>query len=119
MNLLQKPGDGCKEKRPDLYKIPGYFRDRFYIPDPATHTEIGIFNHPFKDMGERQVGEDISAAELFSREWQFLQGCHHIGGYIVVREHHSFRFAGRSEEHTSELQSRGHLVCRLLLEKKK
>src|SRR5690554_7088109 len=29
-------------------------------------------------------------------------------------EHH-----GRSEEHTSELQSRPHLVCRLLLEKKK
>src|SRR5437870_8115886 len=29
---------------------------------------------------------------------------------------HRFR---RSEEHTSELQSRGHLVCRLLLEKKK
>src|SRR2546422_3515122 len=27
--------------------------------------------------------------------------------------------AGRSEEHTSELQSRLHLVCRLLLEKKK
>src|SRR5690625_6237070 len=27
--------------------------------------------------------------------------------------------AKRSEEHTSELQSRGHLVCRLLLEKKK
>src|SRR5437870_9896127 len=36
----------------------------------------------------------------------------------------SFAFAvgrgdDRSEEHTSELQSRGHLVCRLLLEKKK
>src|SRR5439155_5539862 len=33
-----------------------------------------------------------------------------------------FRLAeqrSRSEEHTSELQSRGHLVCRLLLEKKK
>src|SRR5690625_6944457 len=28
------------------------------------------------------------------------------------------RFGPRSEEHTSELQSRGHLVCRLLLEKK-
>src|SRR5207253_8455177 len=26
--------------------------------------------------------------------------------------------SARSEEHTSELQSRGHLVCRLLLEKK-
>src|SRR5690625_5774207 len=32
----------------------------------------------------------------------------------------SQRYTGsRSEEHTSELQSRGHLVCRLLLEKKK
>src|SRR5690625_6424664 len=29
------------------------------------------------------------------------------------------RAVDRSEEHTSELQSRGHLVCRLLLEKKK
>src|SRR5690554_7815105 len=29
------------------------------------------------------------------------------------------RNGGRSEEHTSELQSRPHLVCRLLLEKKK
>src|SRR5437660_12069375 len=29
------------------------------------------------------------------------------------------RHPKRSEEHTSELQSRGHLVCRLLLEKKK
>src|SRR2546422_8478167 len=29
------------------------------------------------------------------------------------------RRCGRSEEHTSELQSRLHLVCRLLLEKKK
>src|SRR5689334_24669984 len=31
----------------------------------------------------------------------------------------SHRVAGRSEEHTSELQSQFHLVCRLLLEKKK
>src|SRR2546422_5428339 len=29
------------------------------------------------------------------------------------------KFVKRSEEHTSELQSRLHLVCRLLLEKKK
>src|SRR5438309_5384968 len=36
--------------------------------------------------------------------------------------HHVFRQAAkyvRSEEHTSELQSQFHLVCRLLLEKKK
>src|SRR5437870_10985416 len=35
----------------------------------------------------------------------------------AVRAEH--QGVGRSEEHTSELQSRGHLVCRLLLEKKK
>src|SRR5690625_6671517 len=33
--------------------------------------------------------------------------------------HSSTIICFRSEEHTSELQSRGHLVCRLLLEKKK
>src|SRR5690625_74039 len=42
-----------------------------------------------------------------------------------VRSHRGTQFRQwaterlRSEEHTSELQSRGHLVCRLLLEKKK
>src|SRR5690625_2830493 len=37
----------------------------------------------------------------------------------VLREHLAQLEQERSEEHTSELQSRGHLVCRLLLEKKK
>src|SRR2546422_1271116 len=36
-----------------------------------------------------------------------------------ARPRQAFRSATRSEEHTSELQSRLHLVCRLLLEKKK
>src|SRR5690625_6256062 len=44
--------------------------------------------------------------------------------YKDSREHFEMRTHKRlidirSEEHTSELQSRGHLVCRLLLEKKK
>src|SRR5437870_5898009 len=37
----------------------------------------------------------------------------------AARRGASCRRDPRSEEHTSELQSRGHLVCRLLLEKKK
>src|SRR2546427_7457411 len=42
----------------------------------------------------------------------------------LPRDEARFRFvdadaAGRSEEHTSELQSQSNLVCRLLLEKKK
>src|SRR3712207_7324677 len=39
-------------------------------------------------------------------------------GYGVSRRRGRLRLA-RSEEHTSELQSRQYLVCRLLLEKKK
>src|SRR2546422_8402574 len=44
------------------------------------------------------------------------QSPHHVEG-----RHHADEDSdnGRSEEHTSELQSRLHLVCRLLLEKKK
>src|SRR5207249_7790274 len=37
----------------------------------------------------------------------------------TVNAHASFGYSIRSEEHTSELQSRFDLVCRLLLEKKK
>src|SRR5437870_7309108 len=45
-----------------------------------------------------------------------------LGGALVLRPQMIWgrnTNAPRSEEHTSELQSRGHLVCRLLLEKKK
>src|SRR5256884_1617899 len=38
---------------------------------------------------------------------------------LHIRQAQGFERAARSEEHTSELQSRLHLVCRLLLEKKK
>src|SRR3954453_20659861 len=49
----------------------------------------------------------ISANEVWSREVEDL-----------LRELFRRRSSTRSEEHTSELQSRPHLVCRLLLEKK-
>src|SRR2546429_142923 len=41
------------------------------------------------------------------------------GRWLEKILHPKSRIAKRSEEHTSELQSRLHLVCRLLLEKKK
>src|SRR6266702_5665959 len=44
-----------------------------------------------------------------------FEGCSLMRG---EGEYHANAPLGRSEEHTSELQSRGHLVCRLLLEKK-
>src|SRR2546429_3938187 len=38
---------------------------------------------------------------------------------VVLSQRFSVKAQSRSEEHTSELQSRLHLVCRLLLDKKK
>src|SRR3712207_7713011 len=46
-------------------------------------------------------------------EREDLSGQHAVRGFSPVRK------LCRSEEHTSELQSRQYLVCRLLLEKKK
>src|SRR5258708_9856004 len=64
---------------------------------------------PYTTLFRSQLsfGERVSAFEL---HW-ILRGQH--GESSGVRRHL------RSEEHTSELQSPDHLVCRLLLEKKK
>src|SRR5438105_12927294 len=68
---------------------------------------------------ERFVGKDVDAAREPARgtghPGERARG-EHIGS-PVARRPHAERY--RSEEHTSELQSRVDLVCRLLLEKKK
>src|SRR5690625_7025029 len=53
--------------------------------------------------------------------WVLLHAGRHLDGeQLAVRAADTIRpDLTRSEEHTSELQSRGHLVCRLLLEKEK
>src|SRR6266513_4652327 len=53
---------------------------------------------------------------LFPYTTLFRSGPDHCRLYLGYGGHRHF---GRSEEHTSELQSRFDLVCRLLLEKKK
>src|SRR5690625_6193235 len=65
------------------------------------------------DEGELKIGQSVKISYVD-------QGRENIDPektlWEVVSEGHDF--IQRSEEHTSELQSRGHLVCRLLLEKK-
>src|SRR5690625_6572299 len=63
-------------------------------------------------------------ADLFYRNERFAyadpSGFHPVPAFfadLLIPER--LPLPSRSEEHTSELQSRGHLVCRLLLEKKK
>src|SRR5687768_17979885 len=58
----------------------------------------------------REVGTRV-AQNYLARQFEYQQGKRQFVIYPEV--------CARSEEHTSELQSRLHLVCRLLLEKKK
>src|SRR6266481_2688401 len=67
-------------------------------------------------LEEQEQGITIDTARTFFA-WK---GRHYI--IIDAPGHKEFlknMVSGRSEEHTSELQSQFHLVCRLLLEKKK
>src|SRR5690625_6309655 len=61
-----------------------------------------------------QLMEEKKAEEYPELEWLLPN----IKEWLKVEKSQRIVNA-RSEEHTSELQSRGHLVCRLLLEKKK
>src|SRR5207253_6741429 len=62
------------------------------------------------------VVRSVRAEQPVRGSQQTLRGDDVLETRLGLRGH---RRRGRSEEHTSELQSRGHLVCRLLLEKKK
>src|SRR5689334_23774893 len=58
----------------------------------------------------------IVSAERVCYSWPLDRPSHPRDGGLTIVANRSTR---RSEEHTSELQSQFHLVCRLLLEKKK
>src|SRR5690554_7443909 len=115
----------------------------------ASSIEIGIRNVSFEgDMGFMykanlccrtaiKILKPINAFNIFTEEdlykkiyempWeQYMQ----VDGSLAVNatvfsdvfthsQYIALKTKDRSEEHTSELQSRPHLVCRLLLEKKK
>src|SRR5258708_28990341 len=66
-----------------------------------------LFPYTTLFRSRRQPGADRAADRRLLRVW---------ADRPVLRRLHR---QGRSEEHTSELQSPDHLVCRLLLEKKK
>src|SRR5690625_7828414 len=93
---------------------------------PILLSLISLSFH-FKDTATTEIYtlslHDALPISLFSRKQQPVRLDRKTLGMLFVYSllgmtmvQYSFM---RSEEHTSELQSRGHLVCRLLLEKKK
>src|SRR5579872_2679727 len=60
-------------------------------------------------------GTGVQVTKQVGKNWYLVYPDYAFGQDMI----HSFTPAIRSEEHTSELQSRPHLVCRLLLENKK
>src|SRR5690554_7123948 len=69
-------------------------------PEKPIRLIVGFSAGGTTDVVARVLGKEVGEA---------------LGQPVVVEN----RPGARSEEHTSELQSRPHLVCRLLLEKKK
>src|SRR3712207_7584369 len=68
-------------------------------------------------IGDRAFGADPAEVARLGRAW--VQGLQQAGCVPVIKHIPGHgRATARSEEHTSELQSRQYLVCRLLLEKK-
>src|SRR3712207_7333919 len=60
-----------------------------------------------------------SVVDLPGEVVHVLEGRDDSAALLVDGRHEGAQLGERSEEHTSELQSRQYLVCRLLLEKKK
>src|SRR5690606_41417093 len=89
-----------------LFPYTTLFRSECRVAGEARHQEAALALHG--RVGRREVGQ-IRHRNAEEFELGVLEIEHLLG--LVMDD--------RSEEHTSELQSREKLVCRLLLEKKK
>src|SRR5690606_41922741 len=83
----------------------------FFFTDTATPEIYTLSLHDALPIYEAVVG--------VGHEQRFGPGVFENLGFRVGHLPAGAKMADRSEEHTSELQSRENLVCRLLLEKKK
>src|SRR5690625_2173742 len=100
VNRLYEEKEKIIEKEIELLKS--------FLNEIKPHAAIEYINeqecvmiYEFQDSNNDLIGDEV----FLSPDFEVV--------YQVYDEY------ARSEEHTSELQSRGHLVCRLLLEKKK
>src|SRR3989442_5055036 len=83
----------------------------FFFNDTATTEIYTLSLHDALPICLHEPESHVGVQQAFCFESIFCSS-------YKLHPLHQFRVK-RSEEHTSELQSRPHLVCRLLLEKKK
>src|SRR5207253_5200609 len=104
---------------------PSFFSTRHPPPLPST---LFPYTTLFRSCANHLCVAAVRTRGCYLFHWRVSIGFANnfdVGAaFALPREHgsnHAPRMLtpSRSEEHTSELQSRGHLVCRLLLEKKK
>src|SRR2546422_2208873 len=88
----------------------------FFFNDTATTEIYTLSLHDALPICPNESGEECPGCIQWRRGRQGYQAERAFRSRKVPAGLHETR---RSEEHTSELQSRLHLVCRLLLEKKK
>src|SRR5207253_10529724 len=105
----------------------------FTLSCSCHQPDLPSFPHDALPISEKEYNEKMLTIpegdrEMFSKQWAKTKKYYDAykkklgdGGMfnIIIDPSKCKGCAERSEEHTSELQSRGHLVCRLLLEKKK
>src|SRR3712207_7181204 len=88
----------------------------FFFNDTAT-TEI--YTLSLHDALPISVSDTAQHVKEDGDDDADADGERDVGAVLAGPVRHFLPALGRSEEHTSELQSRQYLVCRLLLEKKK
>src|SRR5690554_7214739 len=88
-----------------LYTFTNGFEDFVEVFEQRLAEHGGLLAGRFELLLESLNGKSAWWEKILE-SFSFYEGTHHV-------------WLDRSEEHTSELQSRPHLVCRLLLEKKK
>src|SRR5699024_11253614 len=93
---------------PTLFPYTTLFRSQFCNNRYTHSTALG------KLIEIHSTGSHSSEVS-----WQCVASLHCLEGMAAARRQPPLPGVRRSEEHTSELQSRFDLVCRLLLEKKK
>src|SRR2546422_2910230 len=107
---------------PEEVEVSGAERTTFYPVVQATAQDfhLAIRPDPRPEAGHYYRSDHFSLARVGVPSFSINEGIKYAGHPAEWGEEQAKDFTEhRSEEHTSELQSRLHLVCRLLLEKKK